>query len=158
VAREMSESMIEGLIKWGMQDVITKMGMKATAASLAGANATASMALAPWPVDMGAPAFGMSMLGSAMAFEDGGIVPGVGKGDIVPARLEPGEGVLSNKVMDGLKNVSRGNGSSGGDVHIHAPLTLHVQALDSNGVDKVLTEHHQVFQKHLVAHARRMNQ
>ena len=34
-AREMSESMISGLIRCGIQDVVTKMGMKATAASLA---------------------------------------------------------------------------------------------------------------------------
>jgi hypothetical protein len=84
VAREMSESMISGLIRWGVQDLITKAGMKATAASLAGANATASMAGAPFPVDLGAPAFAASMMGTAMAFEYGGIVPGVTRGDSVP--------------------------------------------------------------------------
>jgi hypothetical protein len=159
VAREMSESMIEGLIKWGMQDVITKMGMKATAASLAGANATASMALAPWPVDMGAPAFGATMMGTAMAFEAGGIVPGVGKGDIVPARLEPGEGILNNRVMDGLKAVAAGNGSAGGkEVHIHNHFSPQIHAVDSEGVDRMLREHGNTFVRHYVAHARRMNQ
>jgi hypothetical protein len=157
VAREMSESMVEGLIKWGMQDLITKLGMKASAASLAGANATASMAAAPWPVDMTAPAFGASMMGSAMAFVDGGIVPGVGKGDTVPAMLEPGEGVLSNKVMDGLKNQANGGNGSGQEVHFHTTIHHHVEALDSEGVDRVLTRHSSTFEKHLRSHARRMN-
>ncbi|MFZ3279090.1 MAG: hypothetical protein WA182_19505 [Candidatus Sulfotelmatobacter sp.] len=156
VAKQMSESMIEGLIKWGMQDLITKMGMKATASSLAGANAVASMAAAPWPVDMSAPAFGASMMASSLAMEAGGIVPGVGRGDIVPAMLEPGEGVLSNRAMDNLKNTSRGGGS--GVTHVHnntfAPV---IHAVDSDGVDRMLTEHHQVFKKHLESHARRMN-
>jgi hypothetical protein len=158
VAREMSESMIEGLIKWGMQDLITKLGMKASASMLAGSNAVASMAAAPFPVNLGAPAFGASMMGSAMAFADGGIVPGVGKGDIVPARLEPGEGVLSNKVMDGLRSIAAGNGSGGGDSHYHYRPTIHIQALDRDGVDHVLTKHAETVKKHFISHARRLNQ
>jgi len=92
-----------------------------------------------------------------MALESGGIVPGVGKGDIVPARLEPGEGVLNNRVMDGLRNVSRGGGSSGGDVHNHFSFSPQIHAVDSEGVDRMLTKHHQVFQKHIASHARRLN-
>jgi hypothetical protein len=92
-----------------------------------------------------------------MALESGGIVPGVGKGDIVPARLEPGEGVLNNRVMDGLRNVSRGGGASGGEVHNHFSFSPQIHAVDSEGVDRMLTKHHQVFQKHIASHARRLN-
>jgi hypothetical protein len=106
---------------------------------------------------MTAPAFGASMMGSAMAFVDGGIVPGVGKGDTVPAMLEPGEGVLSNKVMDGLKNQANGGNGSGQEVHFHTTIHHHVEALDSEGVDRVLTRHSSTFEKHLRSHARRMN-
>jgi hypothetical protein len=95
---------------------------------------------------------------AVMAFEDGGIVPGTGRGDIVPARLEPGEGVLSNKVMDGLRAVAAGNGSSGGDSHYHYHPTIHIQALDRDGVDHVLTKHADTVKKHFISHARRMNQ
>jgi hypothetical protein len=156
VARNMSESMIEGLIKWGAQDLMTKLGMKATAANLAGANATASMAAAPWPVDMGAPAFGASMLGTAMAFEKGGIVPGVTLGDTVPAMLTPGEAVLPKSLTESLTHRSR-SGSMGGEVHLHVHQTNHVQALDSEGVDRVLTEHRDTFAKHFNDHVRRLN-
>jgi hypothetical protein len=157
VARQMSESMIEGLIRWGMQDLITKMGMKATAATLAGANATASMAAAPWPVDMGAPAFGASMLGAAMAFEMGGIVPGVGIGDVVPAMLTPGEAVLPKNLTDNLRSAARSGNMGGGEVHIHNHFSPQIHAMDSEGVDRVLTEHRDTFAKHFNDHVRRQN-
>jgi hypothetical protein len=158
VARQMSESMIEGLIRWGIQDLITKMGMKATAATLAGANATASMAAAPWPVDMGAPAFGASMLGAALAFETGGIVPGVTRGDSVPALLTPGEAVLPKSLTDNLRSAARsGNTGGGGEVHLHAHFTPHIEALDADGVDRVLTKHRDTFAKHFHDHVRKMN-
>jgi hypothetical protein len=158
VARQMSESMIEGLIRWGMQDLITKMGMKATAATLAGANATASMAAAPWPIDMGAPAFGATMLGAAMAFEYGGIVPGVTTGDSVPALLTPGEAVFPKSLTEGLQNAAR-SGNMGGspEVHVHIHQTNHVQALDSEGVERVLNEHKDTLAQHFNDHVRRMN-
>jgi hypothetical protein len=158
VARQMSESMIEGLIRWGMQDLITKMGMKATAATLAGANATASMAAAPWPVDMGAPAFGASMLGAAMALETGGIVPGVGNKDTVPAMLTPGEAVLPKNLTDNLRSASRsGSSGNGPEVHIHHSPTYHVQTIDGDGIKQVLTEHAEQFHQHVENHIRKMN-
>jgi hypothetical protein len=94
---------------------------------------------------------------TVMAFSEGGIVPGVGSGDIVPARLEPGEGVLSNRVMDGLRAVAAGAGSSGGETHYHISHTTHVEALDSDGVERVLNRHGEVIAKHVMNHARRTN-
>jgi chemotaxis protein histidine kinase CheA len=159
VAREMSESMIEGLIKWGMQDLITKMGMKASASMLAGANATASMAGAPWPVDMSAPAFGATMMGTAMAFADGGLVPGLGNADSVPAMLMPGEAVLPKHLTEMLTQTARnGNNGSGQVVHVHNHFSPQIHAVDAEGVDRMLTEHGDTFKRHFTNHARRMNQ
>jgi hypothetical protein len=101
---------------------------------------------------------GASTFAAMMAFEEGGIVPGVGKGDIVPAKLEPGEGVLSNKVMDGLRNVSRGNGSSGKEIHIHHSPTYHVQTIDGDGIRGMLQKHSSEFVRHAHSHLRKMNQ
>jgi hypothetical protein len=96
---------------------------------------------------------------AVMALQDGGIVPGVGKGDTVPAMLEPGEGVLSNKVMEGLKNQARGGTTSGGgDSHFHYNPTIHIQALDRDGLDHALTKHSETVKKHFNNHVRRMNQ
>jgi hypothetical protein len=95
---------------------------------------------------------------SVMAFQEGGVVPGVGKGDTVPAMLEPGEGVLSNKVMDKLSNVSKfGTDNGGPDVHIHHHATYHIQAMDGDGVDRVLQNHGDKFTQHAVRTLRRMN-
>jgi hypothetical protein len=96
---------------------------------------------------------------SVMALEQGGIVPGVTIGDSVPALLTPGEAVLPKSLTDGLRSAARsGNlGQSGGDTHVHIHQTNHVQALDSDGVERVLTEHRDTFAKHFNDHVRRHN-
>ena len=95
---------------------------------------------------------------AVMAFQDGGIVPGVGKGDTVHAMLEPGEGILSNRVMEKLNNVSKfGSSSSGGDVHVHHHATYNVHAIDADGVHQMLREHGDKFTNHAVNTLRKMN-
>ena len=151
---QMAMGMIQNALKAILADDMTKPHDAAAAARSA---YLAGMKF-PWPANLvAAPTLAALAFSSMMAFETGGIVPGVGKGDIVPAKLEPGEGVLSNKVMDGLKSVASGNGSSGGDSHYHYNPTIHIQALDRDGVDHVLTKHADTVKKHFVAHARRMN-
>jgi hypothetical protein len=143
---EISESMISALIRWGVQDVITKAGMKATAASLAGTNATASMAGAPFPVDLSAPAFGASMMGAAMGFAEGGIVPGVEKGDTVPAMLTPGEGVIPKQTMENLKHAAQPSQTV---VHLHYNNENHVNTIDGDGMKDALEKNHDVFAEHV---------
>jgi hypothetical protein len=158
VARQMTESMIQGLIQWAAQDLMTKLGMKATAGMLAGAQGTASMAAAPFPINASAPAFGASMMAASLAFADGGIVPGVGTGDIVPARLEPGEGVLTKKVMEGLTNRAKfGDSGSGGDTHVHHHVTNHIHAIDGASVKSMLEKHSGTFTNHFHNEVRKMN-
>jgi hypothetical protein len=96
---------------------------------------------------------------SVMAFEKGGIVPGAGVGDTVPAMLTPGEFVLPKAFTESLTNAAKfGNvGDSGPDVHIHYHHTSHVQAFDSTGVDKVLQQHGDKFIRHATNHLRKMN-
>ncbi len=91
-----------------------------SAAGLAGAAGTASFAAAPWPIDMGAPAFGAAMLAVAtgfMAFEKGGIMP-----YDAPAYLHAGEMVLPERISTFVQEkvaspASAGDG--GGDTHLH---------------------------------------
>jgi hypothetical protein len=114
------------------------------------------------------PGIGGVILGGALAagayaktmsFESGGIVPGVGKGDTVPAMLEPGEGVLSNKVMEKLGNVAKFGSDSGGgqEVHIHHHITNHISAMDRTDFERVLDNHADSLQKHATRALRRMN-
>lgn len=94
-----------------------------------------------------------------MAFQSGGIVPGVGTGDSVPALLEPGEGVLNNKIMDKLSYASKfgGDKSKGPDIHIHHSPTYHVQAIDRAGVHEMLDNHKEEFASHVTNAVRKMN-
>ena len=41
-----------------------------------------------------APALGAMGFAAMMTFADGGIVPGIENGDVVPAMLTPGEGII----------------------------------------------------------------
>jgi hypothetical protein len=94
-----------------------------------------------------------------MAFEQGGIVPGTGSGDVVPAMLTPGEGVVPKGVMEGLSNLAR-NGNMGGTTHVtnvraHFAPTIH--AVDAAGVDRMLEKHSDRFQRHFEGVLRKQN-
>jgi hypothetical protein len=45
----------------------------------------------------------------------------------------------------------------GGDSHVHYNVTHNVQALDSDGLDRVFTKHDGVLKKHFASHMRRQN-
>jgi hypothetical protein len=102
---------------------------------------------------------GAAAFASVMAFEKGGIVPGVEKGDVVPARLTPGEAVLPKALVDGLMGAAQSGGAPGsnGDIHVHHHATYHVHALDGDSVDRVLQTHSEKFANHMKSELRRMN-
>jgi hypothetical protein len=104
------------------------------------------------------PVFAAAAFAGVMAFQDGGVVPGTGKGDKVPAMLEPGEGVVPGGVMDGLRNMAR-SGNMGGGTHMHAHVnpTYNLQALDTDGMQKVLDKHNDTINKHVTNTLRKMN-
>jgi hypothetical protein len=66
---------------------------------------------APLPDKLDADAFA-----SVLVLENGGVVPGVGHGDIVPAMLEPGDAVKPKRLTEGLTMTAR-SGNSGGGHH-----------------------------------------
>jgi hypothetical protein len=105
------------------------------------------------------PVFAAAAFAGVMAFQDGGVVPGVGFGDIVPAMLEPGEGVVPKGVMESLSNMAR-NGNMGGGTHVthvHIRPTYHVNTVDGDGMQDVLEKHTDVLTKHFETTLRKMN-
>lgn len=169
VAAQFLETMLSALIQWLTKWILTHTiasafattsaatsaaAQKAAAVSLAGANGVASYALAPWPIDLGAPAFGASMAAAATGFAEGGLVPGSGSGDTVPAFLTPGETVVTKALTDRVSR-SEGQGGSSGDTHIHNHISA--TAMDAEGVDRVLTKHMTTLQRHVTAQIRRRN-
>jgi hypothetical protein len=87
-------------------------------------------------------------------------VPGVGNHDTVPAMLTPGEGIVPNGVMDGLRKMAR-DGSMGGDgqstTHIHVHYRPQIHAIDGVSVERMLDKHGDKFTKKFHSTVRKMN-
>jgi hypothetical protein len=131
--------------------------MKTLAASEAGAWAFESvMAALPFPTNVAtAPEVAMSAAAQAMAFAKGGLVPGDGYSDTVPAMLTPGETVVTKALTQQVAQ-SQGGGSGRGHVIQHSP-TYNVSTMDSRGFSAMLEKHDAEFQKHAVSTLRKLN-
>jgi hypothetical protein len=156
IGQQIAAGMMETAIKSVLANDFTKESDAAAAARKA---YLAGMHF-PFPVNvvMG-PALAAAAFASVMAFETGGIVPGVEKGDVVPARLTPGEGVIPKPLMDNLKSAAS-NGSmagSNGDSHFHYSPTQHFHALDQSGMKNVLDKHADAIEQHVENVMRRRN-
>ena len=175
VAKEMAESFISAATQMLVKYIMLKLGMGAvdksaaatsavaqvasdkikvvSAAGVAGAQGVASFAGAPWPIDMGAPAFGELMAGTAMAFgaaEQGGLV---GYDDMIIA-AHKNEMVLPANLSQKVQNMTDDK-KGGTTVHVHYSPTVH--AIDGKGIGQVLNEHSSVIQAHVQKALRRTN-
>jgi len=105
------------------------------------------------------PVFGAAAFAAEMAFAEGGVVPGIGRGDVVPAMLSPGEGVVPGGVMDGLSKLARSGGlNSGGHTYnLQLRPTYHVQTIDGDGMGAALEKHTDQLQRHFENALRKMS-
>lgn len=103
------------------------------------------------------PVFAAAAFAGVMAFESGGIVPGIGRGDVVPAMLTPGEGVIPGGVMDNLDKMAKSGGFGGGNHHAHVNPTYNLQAPDVSGMEKILDKHSGTLTKHVENTLRKLN-
>lgn len=102
------------------------------------------------------PVFGAAAFAAAMAFSGGGITPGIGTGDTVPAMLTPGEPVLPLNMAARL-NRAMDDRPSGTHYNVHVSPTYHVNVLDGDGLQTVLDKHTGILQKHFENSVRKMN-
>lgn len=125
----------------------------ATASGKAGANGVASWAAAPWPINMGAPAFGAAMAASALAFAPTASAAG---GYDIPAGTNPitqlhaREMVLPEKQADVIRDMADGDSQ----LDATPPITIYVSAMDSAGVKKFLLDNRTAVADALKAAAR----
>jgi hypothetical protein len=106
------------------------------------------------------PVFGAAAFASVMAFDKGGVVPGMpGAGDVVPAMVSPGEGIVPGGVMDGLSKVARdgGFGRSGPQYHLQMHVTNNVHTIDGDGMHDALEKNADQLQRHVENTLRKMN-
>ncbi len=156
LGNQVAEGLIQNALKSILADDMTK---EKDAAAAARAAFRTSMQGLPFPANIvAAPVMGAAAFAAAMAFEGGGIVPGVGRGDVVPAMLTPGEGIIPGSMMDNLNQMAR-SGRMGGDsptVHMHYRPTFHVNTIDRSGVQDMLKKHTKEFTQHFHKEVRRM--
>ncbi len=160
----MMGSLGDQVVSGAMQNVL-QMIMVRNMDQLSAARVAASDAYAAG-VSIGGPfapvvgaLYGAEAFTAVMAFNSGTDgVPGVGRGDTVPAMLTPGEGVVPGGVMDGLRKMAASGGTSGG-THYHAPIHYApvINAVDGDGVEKMLDNHGDKFQKHVETTLRKLN-
>jgi len=155
----LGSQVVSGMMQNALMAMMTMDMTKPHEAAAAARSAYLAGMKLPFPANLvAAPVLAGGAFAAVMAFEKGGVVPGVGNGDIVPAMLTPGEGVVPRGVMDGLSNVARSGGFGGGSTtHIHVRPVYNLQALDSSGIDKTLKKHNATLTKHFHSAARRMN-
>jgi hypothetical protein len=106
------------------------------------------------------PVFGALAFATVTGYEGGtDSVPGVGRGDVVPAMLSPGEGIVPGGVMDGLSKMARSGGFDQGGPRNHVTMQVHWHgsALDADGMDTVLEKHADKLQRHVENTLRKMN-
>jgi hypothetical protein len=160
---KVAQTAFSSMISASLQAALMQVAHEKTA-QLAHAEAAAAAAFhAMSGIPVVGPALGAvaaaATFAGAMAFEEGGVVPGVGRGDIVPSMLSPGEGIVPGGVMDGLSKMAR-SGNMGGGVHYHIAsphFSPTIHALDADGVDEILEKHADKFHKAFERTVRRLN-
>jgi hypothetical protein len=153
--KELGLTMLDAIIKWGVQKAvdtaltlsmmaITGGASKTLAASvaLAWAPAAAMVSLATLGTNAAGAAAalvstnllsaGLAAMG-AIGMQSGGIVPGMGRGDRVPALLEPGELVVPRKDVSKTFNNQR--------VNVNVSMAGAFIMDDPNTVDRLYREH-----------------
>lgn len=152
-ATQVLESFIESALRKMEIDAMTK----GSSARVAAANTYAATSAIPLVGPVLAPAAAAAAFAAVSAFEGGGIVPGIGNGDSVPALLEPQEMVLPKPLSQGLKEMIEGGGSKGQSVSVRHSPTYNVQMIDGSGVRNMLEKHNEEFENHFHRTLRRMN-
>lgn len=153
------DQVVSGMLRTALMSIMTADMDKERQAASAARKMFLAGAQFPFPVNVVmAPLMGAAAFASMMAFEGGGIVPGVGRGDVIPAMLTPGEGIVPGGVMDGLQKMARSGTTGGGTtVNVHVRPNYHLQALDTGGMEKILETHSRTLAKHVSNEMRRMN-
>lgn len=123
-----------------------KLAIALAAASVAGIPIIGA-ALAP--LAAAATSAALSSAAGALRFARGGIVPGFGLRDTVPAMLSPGEMVLPPDLSQGLQDMVESGGESG--------VTVVVNAIDTDGVRKFINRNKRQFAKAVRQEVRNFN-
>jgi hypothetical protein len=151
--KKTGEEMLENLMMNVMKSIMIHNTEKMDAARTAGSKAY------EWASGAGpiiATAVGLAAMAECLAFAEGGLVPGSGDGDTVPAMLTPGETVVTKALTQQVADSQSGNNRRA-TTHIHPTFAPTIHAMDAEGVDRVLEKHSAKFEKHFQRVMRKAN-
>ena len=119
----------------------TALGEISAEAAKAGAGGVASMAAAPFPLNLGAPAFGAAMATAAAGFSSLAAAPGFAVGSWeVPTdmitKVHKGEMIAPAQFADRIRK-----DESGPSATTTSPVIFQVQAMDARGVRDFFNQH-----------------
>jgi hypothetical protein len=158
---QIGDAVVQTLVKIAVQWLATQIENRiagqttaeaqiAASAGEAGAAGVASFAGAPWPVDIGAPAFGAAMAASAEAFSLSAqgldLPPGMAPPRV---QLHPEETVLPADIAKTYREHAPGSGGRTGDMHVH------IQAIDTKSVHEMFRNNKSALAKAVREHARK---
>jgi hypothetical protein len=152
--RQTGEEMAEAAIKNLIMMELTGDKQKLINAKTAYGNAFAAMSGIP-PAPMWGYAAGAAAFAAVMSFEIGGKIPGA-QGP-VPIIGHAGETVITKSLTDRVERAEAWGGNRGGGGNHTFTFNPTVHAMDAEGVDRVLTKHNNLFQRHVASTMRRMN-
>lgn len=127
---QLGDQVAAGLLKNALMSMMTADMTKEKDAAYAARKAWNAGMDFPFPINIAmAPVLAAGAFASVMAFNQGGLVPGSGNDDIVPALLTPGERVFT---VDENKQLTRAatapwEGSMGGPMHVNYAPHYHGQ-------------------------------
>ena len=158
---KLGAQMLEGVVSHTLMMITTQDWQRASDAKTAAANAYASVSAIPVVSPFLAPEAAAGAFAAVMAFDGGGIVPGINGGrDSVNAVLGPEEMVLPAPLSTGLQQMIKdgvaGN-KNAGDTHLHYSNTYHVNTIDGDGMREALEAHSDMVQGHIQGVLRKRN-
>jgi hypothetical protein len=157
----LSDQVVSGMMENAIKSALADDFTKEKDAAFAARKAFMSGMQLPFPANLvAAPVLAAGAFAAVMAFEGGtDRVPGIGRGDVVPSMLSPGEGVVPGGVMDGLRTMARNGGFDGArsPITVHVRPTYHVNTIDGDGMKAALDKHTDQLQRHFENTLRRMN-
>jgi hypothetical protein len=135
VAQSISNAFIDMFAKILAKEIVTKVAGQVfakksaaadiqTQAARAGAGGVASMASAPFPMSLNAPAFGQAMFAAAMAFQGGLSLPSAAGGFDIPSgsnpltQLHEREMVLPAQYADTIRDMAEGGGAGAANIRL----------------------------------------
>lgn len=112
----------------------------------------------PFPLNivMG-PALGAMAFAAAMAFNEGGMVPGVENYDAVPAKLTPGETVIPKQMTERLNRAAGDGDQPPRAIHVSVNHSPTIHALDAQSMERVLEKNAAAVSRHVEHTLRKMN-